>query len=67
MKDRHNFKKVKVNEITVPDEPAHVEVKNVLREVVCNMLGVKPDCTDDELLKASQGENNGKTNHSESR
>ena len=52
MKDRHNFKKVKVNEITVPDEPVPVEAKNVLREVICNMLGVKPDCSDDELLKA---------------
>jgi len=67
MKDRHNFKKVKVNEIVVPDEPVPVEVKNILREVVCNMLGVKPDCSDDELLKASKEKNNGKTNHSESR
>lgn len=67
MKDRHNFKKVKVREIAVPDEPAPVEVKNVLREVVCNMLGVKPDCSDDELLKASKEKNNGKTDHSESR
>ena len=67
MKDRHNFKKVKVNEIVVPDEPAPVEVKNVLREVICNMLGVKPDCSDDELLKALKKKNNGKTNHSESR
>lgn len=67
MKDRHNFKKVKVNEITVPDEPVPVEAKNVLREVICNMLGVKPDCSDDELLKASKEKNNGKTDHSESR
>ncbi len=64
MKDRHNFKKVKVNEIVVPDEPIPVEVKNVLRKVVCNMLGVKPDCSDDELLKASKEKNNGKTDHS---
>lgn len=64
MKDRHNFKKVKVNEIVVPDEPVPVEVKNVLREVICNMLGVKPDCSDDELLKASKEKNNGKTDHS---
>lgn len=67
MKDRHNFKKVKVNEIVVSDEPVPVEVKNVLREVICNMLGVNPDCTDDELLKASKEKNNGKTDHSESR
>lgn len=67
MKDRHNFKKVKVNEITIPDEPAPVEVKNILREVICNMLGVKPDCSDDELLKASKEKNNGKTDHSQSR
>ena len=67
MKDRHNFKKVKVNEITVPYEPVPVEAKNVLREVICNMLRVKPDCSDDELLKASKEKNNGKTNHSESR
>lgn len=64
MKDRHNFKKVKVNEIVVPDEPVPVEAKNVLREVICNMLGVKPDCSDDELLKASKEKNNGKTDHS---
>jgi hypothetical protein len=64
MKDRHNFKKVKVNEIVVPDEPVPVESKNVLREVICNMLGVKPDCSDDELLKASKEKNNGKTDHS---
>lgn len=67
MKDRHNFKKVKVNEIVVPDEPVPVKAKNVLREVICNMLGVKPDCSDDELLKASKEKNNGKTDHSESR
>ncbi len=65
MKDRHNFKKVKVNEIVVSDEPVPVEAKNVLREVICNMLGVKPDCSDDELLKASKEKNNGKTDHSQ--
>lgn len=67
MKNRHNFKKVKVNEIVISDEPVPVEVKNILREVVCNMLGVKPDCSDDELLKASKEKNNGKTDHSKGR
>ncbi len=56
MKDRHDFKKVKVKEIIVSDESVPVEGKNILREVICNMLGLKPDCSDDELLKASKGE-----------
>lgn len=65
MDDKHIYKKAKESKREIPDDP--VEIKNVLREVICNMLGVKPDCSDDELLKASKEKNNGKTDHSESR
>lgn len=65
MNDKHTYKKAKESKREIPDDP--VEVKNILREVICNILGVEPDCSDDELLKASKEKNNGKTDHSESR
>ena len=65
MKDRHKYKKLNAEKTIVSDNP--VEVKNVLREVVSNMLGLKPDCSDEEMLEASKGGYNAKTDNSKSR